>query len=103
MGDDREKAPLCKGAFGAMQPGKTILDKSRASPVDCSCNQCKHWLQQLFIFSVEEKINAIRIPSGVPEQPLSMDNGCFYFSDRSNQKTTGKIRFSSLQNRKSRI
>jgi len=36
MGDDREKAPLCKGAFGAMQPGKTILDKSRASPVDCS-------------------------------------------------------------------
>ena len=27
--------PLHKGAFGAVQPGKTILDKSPASPVDC--------------------------------------------------------------------
>ena len=73
MGDDREKAPLCKGAFGAMQPGKTILDKSRASLVDCSCNQCKHWLLPLFIFRTEGKINAYRIPSGVPKKQA------FYF------------------------
>ena len=28
---------------------ENILDKSRASPVDCCCNQCKHWLLPLFL------------------------------------------------------